>query len=495
MASNSLVACRHLYIAHFRSLDRYVRAYAIYVAGAIWLTISSILCGVSQTWLMLIICRALQGLALAALLPSGITILGSTYRPGPRKNLVFSVYGACAALGFFAGFFFSGVCSEFTTWRWYFFVGAILSAITAVSSIFSIPRDYSEKRSWGIRMDWIGLGLSVPVLHSSCFLSQKARLRLKGIFTYVEGWVISNPLLHGDIFRVKYMTPLTIALLCLYGSLGIFLLYGVFYMSEIMGATPLQIVAWTVPMAVGGLILSATGGFILHKVSGTLLLLISCLGYVGSGLLFALIPVGGNYWAYVFPSMICGTIAIDISFNLANIFITTSVPKARQGRRTAHLGPRKSYKAVFWFETGLAGFGLLLVIFFVRIRHAKSFKDPLFEIRLSYEDLPRPADPVAISSIPSTGTRVPLVRAPVPSLSSKEIIIVKPRLQMGVYPDLVLRRKRCIRGEMHKGKRRDVPAPFLHQASVGLFKPIHDTDIHPVRLRDELPVGVQLLEV
>ncbi|KAJ5232847.1 hypothetical protein N7468_005803 [Penicillium chermesinum] len=40
--------------------------------------------------------------------------------------------------------------------------------------------------------------------------------------------------------------------------------------------------------------------------------------------------------------------------------------------QTAHLGPRKSYKAVFWFETGLAGFGLLLVIFFVRIRHAKS---------------------------------------------------------------------------------------------------------------------------
>ncbi|KAJ5232846.1 hypothetical protein N7468_005802 [Penicillium chermesinum] len=345
----SLVVTSTLLI--FGRLTDMYGAYAIYVAGAIWLTISSILCGVSQTWLMLIICRALQGLALAALLPSGITILGSTYRPGPRKNLVFSVYGACAALGFFAGFFFSGVCSEFTTWRWYFFVGAILSAITAVSSIFSIPRDYSEKRSWGIRMDWIGLGLSVPgatflvfSIAESSFAPQGWKtpyiplflilgVILLGIFTYVEGWVISNPLLHGDIFRVKYMTPLTIALLCLYGSLGIFLLYGVFYMSEIMGATPLQIVAWTVPMAVGGLILSATGGFILHKVSGTLLLLISCLGYVGSGLLFALIPVGGNYWAYVFPSMICGTIAIDISFNLANIFITTSVPKARQGRR------------------------------------------------------------------------------------------------------------------------------------------------------------------
>lgn len=164
-----------------------------------------------------------------------------------------------------------------------------------------------------------------------------------------------------------------------------------------MGAEPLQIVAWTVPMAVGGLILSATGGFILHKVSGTLLMIISSLGYVGSAVLFAVIPPGGNYWAFVFPAMICGTIAIDISFNIANIFITTSMPKARQGlagaliyctmhlgiavmlgfadivhTKTKDLGHRQSYKAVFWFQAGLAITGLLLVSCFVRIRHAKS---------------------------------------------------------------------------------------------------------------------------
>lgn len=219
--------------------------YTLYNAGAIWLTISSILCGVSQTWLMLIICRALQGLALAALLPAGMMIMGSTYRPGPRKNFVFSVYGACAALGFFAGFFFSGISSEFTTWRWYFFVGAILSAITAVSSIFSIPRDFEEKRNSGTRMDWAGLCLSIPgatllvfAIAESSFAPQGWRtpyipvflvlgVLLLGIMAYVEGWVVSNPLLPGDIFHVKYMTPLTIALLCLYGSLGIFLLYGV----------------------------------------------------------------------------------------------------------------------------------------------------------------------------------------------------------------------------------------------------------------------------
>lgn len=167
-----------------------------------------------------------------------------------------------------------------------------------------------------------------------------------------------------------------------------------------MGATPLQVVAWTAPMATGGLIISAIGGLVFHKISGTLLMLISCLGYVGSGILFAVMPLGANYWAFVFPAMICGTIGIDISFNLTNIFITTNMPKARQGLAGAmincslhmgiavmlafadiiqtstqnqyDLGLRRSYQTAFWFQTGIGGIGLLCILFFVRIHHAKS---------------------------------------------------------------------------------------------------------------------------
>ncbi|KAJ5193421.1 hypothetical protein N7449_009563 [Penicillium cf. viridicatum] len=409
----SLVVTSTLLI--FGRLTDMFGGYLIYSGGAIWLTISSILCGVSQTWLMLIICRALQGFALAAFLPSGIMVLGSTYRPGPRKNIVFSIYGACAALGFFVGIFFSGLSGEYLTWRWYFFFGAILSAITSALSLFSIPRDYSEKRKLGIQMDWPGACLSIPAavlivfaIADSSYAPQGWRtpyiplflalgLILLGIMVYVEGWVVKNPLLPGDVFRVKYMLPLVIALLFLYGTLGIFLLYAVLYMSDIMGASPMQIVAWAAPMGVGGLILSVGGGMIFHKVPGTILMLISCLGYVGSGLFFAVIPIGGNYWAFVFPAMICGTVGIDISFNLANVFITTNLPKSRQGlagalinctlhmgiavmlgfadivhTQTSELGTIDSYKAVFWYQTGLAILGMLIVAFFVRIREAKS---------------------------------------------------------------------------------------------------------------------------
>lgn len=70
--------------------------YIVFTIGLAWFTIWSIIAGFSQNELMLDLCRALQGLGPAAFLPSGIQLLGFTYRPGPRKNLIFSLYGGSA---------------------------------------------------------------------------------------------------------------------------------------------------------------------------------------------------------------------------------------------------------------------------------------------------------------------------------------------------------------------------------------------------------------
>ncbi len=164
-----------------------------------------------------------------------------------------------------------------------------------------------------------------------------------------------------------------------------------------MGATPLQVVAWYVPMALGGCIISTVGGFVLHLLPGSLLLAVAGLGWILAHLLFAVAPEGARYWAFTFPAMICATIGIDITFNITNIFITTALPKKRQGlagglinsllhlgisvflgfaditaTRTAHLLQRRSYKAVFYFALACAVVALIILVVFVRIDRAKS---------------------------------------------------------------------------------------------------------------------------
>ncbi|DAA72977.1 TPA_exp: Uncharacterized protein A8136_4902 [Trichophyton benhamiae CBS 112371] len=392
-----------------------VGGYYMYVGGMGWLCIWSVIASFSNNRIMLILCRALQGLGPAAYLPSGMMLLSIVYRPGPRKNLVFSLYGTCAVFGFFIGIFCSGLAAQYLAWQWYFRIGAILAAITTVSSFFFIPSDAAEKRKQGVKMDYlgstlivVGLTLFVFAITDSAHASQGWKtpyvyvsfilgcLFLAGAF-YVEGWVAEWPLLPFDLFDAPYMKAMVLALLFFYGCLGVFLLYGTLYMVHIMGATSLQVVAWCTPMVVGGFAFPMMVGICLHLVSGTVLLIISGIGWIMAGLLFAIMPDGASYWAYAFPAMIGATLGIDVTFNITNIFITTSQPKHRQGLAGALInsvlflsiavllgfadvaqvatldqGRKHSYRVVFWFNTACASVALLIIVLFVRVNPAAS---------------------------------------------------------------------------------------------------------------------------
>ena len=262
---------------------------------------------------------------------------------------------------------------------------------------------------WGAILIVVGLILVIFAIIDSAHAPQKWKtpyiyiLFIIGslvlcVSVYVEGWVAKQPLLPASLFKVPRMPALFVALFLTYGSLGIFLLYATFYMSSQMGASPLQIVAWYVPMALGGCIISTFGGFVLHLLPGTILILIAGTSWIIAPLLFAIAPKGANYWAYIFPSMVCATIGIDITFNVANIFITTSLPKKQQGLAGAvimlllhlgiafflgfadvlqsyqleRLGARDASKAVFWFEVACAGVALVILTLFVKIDAAQS---------------------------------------------------------------------------------------------------------------------------
>ncbi|KAF2845612.1 MFS general substrate transporter [Plenodomus tracheiphilus IPT5] len=389
--------------------------YVVFNVGLVWFLVWSIIAGFSQNYIMLIVCRALQGFGPAAFLPSGIMLLGSIYRPGPRKNLVFSLYGAFAPVGFFTGIFFAGVAAQFIKWGWFFWIGSFILATVGVVSWLCIPNRKEDRVKGEIKMDWWGTATVIPGLILIIFaltdgshapqgwatpyipITFVIGWLFLGAFVYIEGWVAEQPLLPGDMFSVKGMKPLATALFFQYGTFGIFLFYASFYIEEVVGASPLLTAAWFTPMCVGGLILATVGGLVLHLLPGRILLLISGTAYILCTLLFAILPVDFNYWAYIFPAMVCATLGIDVTYNVSNIFITTSLPKARQGlagafmnsllflgiavflsfadlavSETEERGKRESYKVAFWLATALSGAGLIIMFLGVNIGKAES---------------------------------------------------------------------------------------------------------------------------
>ncbi|KAI0472207.1 major facilitator superfamily domain-containing protein [Xylariaceae sp. FL0804] len=388
---------------------------AVFVAGHAWLLAWSLVSGFSRGPVMLIVCRAMQGVGAGAFLPASLALLGQAYRPGPRKNFIYSLYGASACIGFYFGIFMGAVTGQLLDWRWFFWVGAVLVCVAVLAGAFSIPPCLSTGDP-SLRMDWWGVTTIVPGLVLVVYALTDGGSAPRGWRTpyiyvtfvigclllcaavYVQGWVSAQPLLPSEVFRPRGMTRLTLGLFCAYGVIGLFMFYVSYYSENVLHTTPLQTAAWFTPMALGGIVLALTGGLVLHLLPGRVLLIISGVGFILCVLLFALLPtdfpsINSLYWAYVFPSMLGATIGVDIAFNVTNIFITTSLPNRLQATAGAvinsllylgmgfwlavgelvvstavdrngdgSLGLPEQYRIGFWTGVGLAGLAICLMI-------------------------------------------------------------------------------------------------------------------------------------
>ncbi|OPB43289.1 MFS permease [Trichoderma guizhouense] len=382
--------------------------YLLFNGGLVWTVLWSIIAGFTRNFIMLVICRAMLGLGAAAFLPAGISLLGRIYRPGPRKNIVFSLYGALAPLGFFSGIIVGGMAQDLLSWRWFFWLGGIVSAVFALGTILTAPRDYEEARKMNVKMDWWGVFTTVPGLLLLIYaLTDSANapdgwasprilvtlilgLIFLGAAVYVEGWVAEAPLIPADIFRVKCMKRMLLCLFITWGVFSIYLFYANFYIETILEKSPLLTAVYFAPWAGGGLVLATTSGVILHLLPGKLLIVLSGISKVIAVLMFAIMPDDPSYWAWIFPAMLCEAACVDVLWTVSNVFLTTSLPKNRQGLAGAlislmlFLGGafflaiadvakaqfvlngmdlKHQYKGVFWIGVGLAGLALIICLF------------------------------------------------------------------------------------------------------------------------------------
>jgi EmrB/QacA subfamily drug resistance transporter len=127
--------------------------------------IGSIMCGVAWNMTLLIAFRAVQGLGAGAVLPMSITIVGDLYSIEERARVqgyLASVWGISAFVGPTLG----GVFSEYTSWRWIFFINIPLALVAGAM----IERRFAEKVTRKHpRIDYLGAsvltaGLTLVIL-------------------------------------------------------------------------------------------------------------------------------------------------------------------------------------------------------------------------------------------------------------------------------------------------------------------------------------------
>jgi EmrB/QacA subfamily drug resistance transporter len=93
----------------------------VFALGLGVFTFGSLLCGLAQSGLMLIVCRAVQGVGGATVFATSLALLAQTFH-GRERGMAFGAWGAVAGVATAVGPLLGGLLTTELSWRWIFLV-------------------------------------------------------------------------------------------------------------------------------------------------------------------------------------------------------------------------------------------------------------------------------------------------------------------------------------------------------------------------------------
>ncbi|KAF1851114.1 uncharacterized protein K460DRAFT_302932 [Cucurbitaria berberidis CBS 394.84] len=328
------------------------------VLGFIWFAIWNVVAGCSVyvhgngAQVLFIFARVMGGIGPAILLPNALGLLGATYNEGRKKDMVFSLFGACAPGGAVVGGTFAGLWA-LLWWPWTFWTFGIALVVLAVLSTFILPsvpldpelRNLSTKER--IRdLDLLGASVGITAMILFNFAWNQAPgfgweqpyiyallivgILLFPIFFWIELRVAEKPLIPFDVLSTD-VTFVMLCEMCGWASFGIFVYYFIQILQQLRHTSPLLTMAQLSPVAISGFIAAITTGHVISRIGPGWVMLISMLAFLTGSIIVATMPAHQIYWAQAFVVTLIIPWGMDMSFPAGTLIMSNAVEKAHQG--------------------------------------------------------------------------------------------------------------------------------------------------------------------
>ncbi|KAF9917118.1 hypothetical protein BX616_001894 [Lobosporangium transversale] len=317
-----------------------------FLIGLLWFSVWSLVCGLSQSVILLCIARAMQGLGAAATIPNALALIQFTYTEEVEKSRALAVFSSSGALGFGIGLVLGGVFTATIGWKYIFYISAIMGVLVAVVAFFVIPESSPELRA-NVKLDIAGAititvallaivyGISdgrwssVPVI-----ISLVLGILLLLAFVWIEKKVVS-PMLPMSIFRTRMFSAMLVVGALYQTWYLVYNLYCTLIFQEVMGYGALNTAYAFFPLAFPGLILNPLAGHLIPKVGAKPLLMLGTGCMAISAALFAVADADTGYWPLPFPSMCIGEIGIAMTYTSAMVAALTMAKSGEHGLNSA----------------------------------------------------------------------------------------------------------------------------------------------------------------
>jgi DHA2 family multidrug resistance protein len=234
------------------------RLFLIAVAG---FTVASMLCGMAQSLLQIVLFRVLQGIFGAALVPLSQSVLLDIY-PKERQGFAMALWGIAVMVGPVLGPVLGGWLTENYTWRWVFYINLPIGALAVVGITSFLPETARDIRA---KLDWLGFGsLSLGIGALQVMLDRGEQLDwfgsgeilIEAIFAaaafyvfIVHTFTTNEPFVRPALFRDRNFAA---------GMAFIFVI-GVTYLASLALITPYLQSLMNYPIVTAGLVLGPRG--------------------------------------------------------------------------------------------------------------------------------------------------------------------------------------------------------------------------------------------
>ena len=318
----------------------------IYMLSITAFAFFSLLCGVAQSELWIILSRAAQGLCAAFMTPTALSIVLTEFKEGEERNKALGIWSAVAASGAAVGVLLGGILTQYLGWRWNFFVNVPVGILVVLAASRLLPHHLGEEANKP-KLDSAGALMATGGLMSLVFGLSRVPLYGWGS-AVVWGFIALSAILMAAFLRDERksdhpMLPLTlfrnrnvaggnlIALIVACAMFSMFF-FMTLYLQTILGFSPIK-------AGISFLLIP----FVVAAAAGTATQLVGRIGYkpllvagpailaVGLWLNSDLIKVGGNYWHNFAPGMILSGLGMGLSFVPMTLAATTGVAKRFSG--------------------------------------------------------------------------------------------------------------------------------------------------------------------
>jgi len=301
----------------------------LFLAGIMLFTVASLVCGVSTTQGMLIGARTVQGLGGAVASAVSLSLMMTLFTEQGERAKAMGIFGFVASGGGTLGVVLGGVLTDAINWHWIFLVNFPIGILVVVLALRLLPADAKAERQG--RIDIAGavtvtasLMIAVYAIvngNKNGWTSAEtlgllgAALALMVAFLVIESRV-GSPLVPLRLFKLRNVAVSNVTGIFWAATMFAFFFLSALYLQLVLGYSPLEVGLAFLPanIIMGafsiGLSAKLVMRFGLRKPLGVGLTL-AAIGL----LLFARLPVDGNFVVDVLPSMILIGIGAGTAFN------------------------------------------------------------------------------------------------------------------------------------------------------------------------------------